>query len=184
MKKLVLLLSVAFLVGCSCLGQIPPVKYVEMDTTTCIAVIPDFIQWVTAETACGNSAIVTQSPTAGTTIVGETLLTIFALTESGQESEKNVRIIPIDPGKAIITIDAEFFAYGDEEVFDMIRVFNAWVYNYPARFNSAKDTGGALSWMEWKTVVNLPMYEDSVLWYAEMPVNDYYEYIRLTYLTE
>jgi hypothetical protein len=83
-----------------------------------------------------------------------------------------------------MTIDSAYFAYEDPEVFDMIRIFNAWTYNYPARFNAAIDTGGALSWMEWKAVVNLPMYEDSVLWYHDMPINDYYEYIRLTYLTE
>ena len=184
MKKIALILSLIVLVGCTCLGQIPPIKYVVADPVNCQAIVPDIVTYVTATAPCSEVVSITQSPTAGAAFISETILTVFAITDQGIESTKDVLLVPINSDSAEITIDQEFFAYTDPEVFEMIDVANTWAYNYPARFLTACDSTGQLSYMEWKTVAIQPYMEDSVFWYSDIRTNDFYEYVRATYLNE
>ena len=184
MKKALLLLTVALLVGCTCLGQLPPVKYVIADTITCQAIVPDVLPFVSATAPCSDVVSLTQSPAAGSAFLTEVLLTVFAVTDQGVESNKNLRLVAVYNDSARITFDDELFVYNDPEVFDFIEIANIWAYNHPARFLTAVDTAGYLSYMEWKTVAIQPYMEDSVFWYADVRVNDFYEYVRLTYLIE
>jgi hypothetical protein len=166
MKKIGIILSLVILVGCTCLGQVPE-KLMIGDTITCTVLIPDITPYVNADANCSEVVSIYQTPDPGTPITTETILTVFAVTDQGVESSKDILIIPIFTDSARITIDAAFFAYEDNEVFDMFRVIYAWSYNYPQRYLNAMQN--ELSWMNWR---NVDIENYGRIHFADVPMND------------
>ena len=168
MKKVLLLVTVIFLYGCTCLSQVPS-KIIVGDTLSCTAFVPDIVPFVNADANCSDIASIYQTPDPGTPITTETILTVYVITDQGVESTKDILIVPLFLDSARITIDAAFFAYEDTEVFDMIRVFQAWIFNYPDRYLAAIDSTGELGYMNWQKIT-YPAWNDTLV-FSDVPVN-------------
>ena len=169
MKKLLVLLTIALLVGCTCLGQIPPqTKYVRGDTVTCTAPNFDFMPFVTATAACSEVTQLYQLPAAGVPISEPTITTIFAITDADISSTLDVLVVPYFLDSARITINADAFAYTDQEVFDMFQIAHDWIYNYPTRYMNAIQDSTQLGWMN-----VYPVYYSGwsdTLWVSRWPI--------------
>ena len=168
MTRFFIIIGLVTLVGCSCLGQLPP-KIVVGDTLSCQAQIPDVMPFVTATANCSDVVQLYQVPEAGTIITQETILTVHAITDAGVETTKEIRIVPIFLDSARITITADFFAYEDTDVFQMFRVAAYWMHNYPQRYIDAIEDTTGLGYYDWKKFEhpNLP----GPLYYSDIPMD-------------
>jgi hypothetical protein len=124
MKRILILVSLAILVGCNCLSQIPPVTgYVNAD---CEVALPDFTLLVTVSDNC-DATTLSQIPLPGT-IVGQgvTNVVVAAMDVSGNVASVTATFVGLDTIAPIITIDETAFLYPTEDVMEMYRTFACW----------------------------------------------------------
>lgn len=166
MKQALTILSAIILTGCSCLAQIPT-QYIY----GCESPLPSYLNGVTAVDDCGP-AVLEQIPEPGIIITTSTVVTITATDQSGNTTGVTFMVELLDTIGPVITIDSAQFAVSDAKVFDMFRTVNAWIYNYPARYLAAIDTGG-LTYMDWKKITIPRDPEPPIkLAYADTPMID------------
>lgn len=108
MKKLLVLFVGAFLVGCSCLGQIPPITtYVD---NNCQAYIPDLLPMIIISDNC-EIVTVYQNPEAGAMIgVGITEVQVTAVDASGNETSVFTEVTALDTIAPVIQLNPDYIA--------------------------------------------------------------------------
>jgi len=171
MRKLLTIISLVFLIGCTCLSQIPPQKIVYVDDN-CEAVMPDITSGFSATDNC-SGVIIEQAVPVGESVALPLVVTVTATDESGNTSSIDVTLLPLDTIPPVLQIDtvSTFWSSADDTMVDVYKMFENWVYNYPERFDSVMCFNK----------VNLPQL-DGTLYYDDIQMARCDEPLRMTYL--
>lgn len=102
MKRLLFLLSLAILVGCTCLAQNVPDQLLPLGPN-CVAVVPDYTDDVDVVDNCPLGTVVTQAPLAGASIVLSQPCTITATDAAGNASTLVFNLVLDDVDPPVIT---------------------------------------------------------------------------------
>jgi hypothetical protein len=132
MKKLLTLLSVAFLITGCCFSQLPT-QYAYVDEN-CIAMVPDFTGMVIVSDNCGI-ATMSQVPPPGDPIMETTQVFIRATDDQGNERSMNFEMILLDTIAPLMQINPDWVGYSDKEVGNMYKVFYGWVQEKGDEYN-------------------------------------------------
>jgi len=120
MKKAVLFLTAALLVGCTCIGQIPD-QMIYLDST-CQAELPDYRDAVTVQDNC-EGVVLLQEPDPGSILdAGNPFMdvVITATDISGNQDRVEFRVIALDTIPPVITLDESLMSYSVDIVGDLM----------------------------------------------------------------
>jgi hypothetical protein len=132
MKKLLTLLTIAFLVTGCCFSQLPT-QYAYVDEN-CTAVLPDFTGMVVVSDNCGIANIL-QIPAPGDPITVTTQVFIQAIDETGNERSMSFDVVLLDTIAPLMQINPDWVGYSTNEVMDMYKVFYGWVQDEGDKWN-------------------------------------------------
>ncbi len=123
MKKIVIFLAVAVLMGCTCIGQLQT-QYVYADEN-CQAQLPDYLQIVSVSDNCSEVSLI-QSPPAFAYISVHTEVTITATDQSGNINSSSFQVMLLDtiPPALYFT---DTIAYNIEEITHVWKTWEAWI---------------------------------------------------------
>lgn len=132
MKKIILFLGIATLLGCSCWPQIPP-QYIQADEN-CEGVLPNYLEFVTVEDNC-QGVIPTQDPLPGTILDAANpwlTVTLEAKDISGNLDQRKFDVILTDNTLPKLIIDPSGFtdtiAYNDiDKLIESHRKYRAYL---------------------------------------------------------
>lgn len=132
MKKALLILSLAALVGCTCIGQIPQ-QYAYVDSA-CQATLPDYQDLVVVDDNCGLVTVL-QIPAPGTIIETSTTVEMRGTDQSGNTVSMYFGITLLDTIAPTMQLNPEWVGYTDKEVGDMFRTTYGWIQLNLTTFN-------------------------------------------------
>lgn len=127
MKKIIILLSLIFLISCNCISQLP--NQFIYTNQTCTALLPDYTKVVTVWDNCEITSF-TQTPEPGTILNRYNLLinvTLKAIDNSGNESQSKFNVILLDTLSPVFYYPDSMLVYNINTMSNIYLTFECWI---------------------------------------------------------
>ena len=129
MKRLIGLIALVVLVGCTCLSQTVPTQYVYATDTTCEASLLDYTLIVPVSDNC-EVASYTQTPAAGTVLDAtnpSVTVNLEVVDVQGNVSTANFDVILLDTIPPVFNFPADMLSYSFEDAGHMNNTLTAFI---------------------------------------------------------
>lgn len=129
MKRLIGLIALAVLVGCTCLSQTVPTQYVYATETSCEAALEDYTLIVPVSDNC-EVASYTQTPVAGTILDAtnpSVTVNLEVVDVQGNVSTASFDVILLDTIPPVFNFPAEMLSYSFEDAGHINNTLTAFI---------------------------------------------------------
>jgi len=163
MRRLVVFLSIAVFMGCTCIGQLQT-QYLYVDES-CKAQLPDYLQIVSMDDNCSEVSLA-QDPPAHAYISVHTDVTITATDQAGNINASTFQVMLLDTIPPVLWF-TDTVAYNTDQIHDVYMTFAGWVVMNEELFKEE------FNWEE----LGLDPEDPSIKCYRNIICPDYFDWI-------